>query len=102
MVKVCAGCRGSYCRAADGKSPPSPPLDIILVRKEQHLYFNNVTVQQQLSAPSNVHYHANMVCPRLRCPNFDPNKVEVPDDVKEKLLPVHWLFLFQTFRLSLT
>lgn len=101
LVKVCAGCRGAYSRAADGKSPPSPPMDIILVRKEQHLYFNNVTGRQQLSAPSNVHYHANLFCPRQRCLNFNPNNVEVPDDVKDKLLPAHWLFLFQTFGLSL-
>ena len=103
LVKICAGCRGAYGRGADGKSPPSPPMDIILVRKEQHLYFNNVTGWQQLSAPSNVHYHANLFCPRQRCPNFNPNNnnVEVPDDVKDTLLPAHWLFLFQTFGLSL-
>ena len=102
LVIVCAGCRETYGRAADGKSPPSPPMDITLVRKEQHLYFNNVTGQQQLSASSNAHYYANLICPRQRCSNFDPNKVEVPNDVKEKLLPAHWLFLFQTFGLSLT
>lgn len=102
LVKVCAGCRGVYDQAADGKSSPPPPMDIILVRKEQHLYFNNVTGRQQLSAPSNVHYYANLFCPRQRCSNFDPNKVEVPDDVKEKLLPAHWLFLFQTFKISLS
>ena len=102
LVKICAGCRGPYSRAADGKSPPSPPMDIILVRKEQHLYFNNVTGRQQLSTPSNVHYHANLSCPRQRCPDFDPNKVEVPHDVKKRLQPAHWLFLVQTFGLTLT
>ena len=60
LVKVCAGCRGACSRAADGKPPPPPHMDIILVRKEQHLYFNNVTGWQQLSAPSNIHYHANL------------------------------------------
>ena len=52
-----------------------------------------------LSAPYNVHYHANLSCPRQRCPNFDPNKVEVPDEVKEKLLAAHWLYIVQTFGL---
>ena len=46
-------------------------------------------------------YHANLSCPHQRCPNFDPNAVEVPDDVKAKRLPVHWLFLVQTFGLKL-
>ena len=36
---------------------------------------------------------------RQRCPNFDPNKVEVPDEVKEKLLAAHWLYIVQTFGL---
>ena len=102
LIKVCAGCRGAYSQAADGKSPPPPPMDLILVRKEQHFYFNNVMGRQQLSALSNVHYHANLSCPRQRCPSFDPNQIEVPDDVKEKLQPTHWLFLVQTFGLTLS
>ena len=94
LIKVCAGCRKPYNRSADGKSPP-PPMDLILVRKEQHMYYNNVYGRQQLSSPSNVHYHANLSCLCQRCPNFDPNTVEVPDDVQAKLLPIHMLFLVQ-------
>ena len=71
LIKICAGCRGSYSRSPDGKSLPPP-----LVRKEQHLYFNNVSGQQQLSTPSNVHYHATLSCPRQRCPTFDPNLIK--------------------------
>jgi hypothetical protein len=89
-IKVCAGCRGGYDRAP-------PPMDIILVRKERHLYYNAVNQRQQLSALSNVHYHANVVCPRLKFPLFEPNSVEVPEEVRSKLLPEHWLFLLQTF-----
>ena len=65
------------------------------------MYYNNVYERQQLSSPSNVPYHANLSCSRQRCPNFDLNAVEVPDDVKAKLLPIHWLFLLQTFGLTL-
>ena len=64
-----------------------PPMNVILVR---HWYFNNVTGRQQLSTPSNVqicHVHVN----------FDPNKVEVP-----KLLRAHWVYIVQTFGLTLT
>ena len=76
-------------------------MDIILVRKERHLYYNVVNQRQQLSALSNVHYHANVVCPRLKFPLFNPKHVEVPNEVRLKLLPEHWLFLLQTFGITL-
>ena len=65
-------------------------LFIILFRyfsnklKEQYMYYNNV-YGRQLSSPSNVlimHYHADLLCPRQRCRNFDPNAVKVPYDLK--------------------
>ena len=92
-IKVCAGCRGGYEKGIDGRSAPPPPQDLCLVRKEQYLYYNVVNGRQQYSSLSNVHYHANTNCPRVRCPNFSPNMVEIPDTIKEKLLPEHWLFL---------
>ena len=36
----------------------------------------------------------------MECPNY-LNAMEVPDDVKAKLLPMHWLFLLRTFGLTL-
>ena len=74
-----------------------PPQDLCLVRKEQHLNYNVINGRQQYSNLSNVHYHANANCPRLRCPDFNPNTVEIPDSVRNKLLPEHWLFLIQVF-----
>ena len=68
-----------------------------LVRKEQHLFYNVATGRQQLSALRNVHYHANLACPKARCQNFDPSQVQVPDEIREKLLPEHWLLLLQTY-----
>ena len=88
-IKVCAGCRGGYVRG-------SPPEDLCLIRKEQHLYYNVVNGRQQYSSLSNVHYHANTNCPRLRCPDFNPNTVEIPDSVRDKLLPEHFNRLFVT------
>ena len=29
------------------------------------------TGRQQLSAPKNIHYYANLECPNDRCPSFD-------------------------------
>lgn len=98
-INVCAGCRGGYSRAADVKSPPTLPYDLVLVRKEQHLYYNVVLGRQQCSSTMNVHYHANAVCPRFRCPTFDSSKIEIPSDVRARLLSEHWLFLIDSFGL---
>ena len=96
-IKVCAGCRNGYQRGLDGKGLPSPPYDLCLVRKEQHLFYNVVTGRQQLSALKNVHYHPNLTCPKARCPSFDSSQVQIPNEVREKLLPEHWLFLLHTY-----
>ena len=74
-----------------------PPLDLCLVHKEQHLYYNVVNARQQLSSLSNVHYHANTTCPRMCFPDFNPCTVHVPQEVKERLQSLHRSFLQQTF-----
>ena len=57
-INFCARCRNGYARGEDGWV--LPPLDLCLVHKEQHFYYNNIIVngRQQLSSLSNVHYHA--------------------------------------------
>ena len=70
---------------------------VILVRKEQYLYYNVVTGRQQPSSMMNVHYHANLSCPRVRCLSFNPAEVEIPEQVGTKLSPEQWLFLIPTF-----
>ena len=96
-IKICAGCRKGYARAPDGKGCLPPPNDLCLVHKEQHLYYNIVNGRQQLSSLSNVHYHANVTCSKSRFPSFDPHAVQVPDEIKPKLLEVHKVFLHKTF-----
>ena len=96
-IKVCAGCRNGYQRGPGGKGLPSPPHNLCLVRKEQHLFYNVATGRQQLSAPKNVHYRANLMCPKARCQSFDRSQVQIPDEVREQHLPEHWLFLLQTY-----
>ena len=91
-IRVCAGCRGGYTRDAS-----SPSDYVILVRKEQHLYYNVVTGRQQPSSMMNVHYHANLSCPRVRCLSFNPAEVKIPEEVGAKLSPEQWLFLIRTF-----
>ena len=95
-IKVCAGCRSGYARAPDGKNYPAPH-NLCLVHKEQHLYYNTVNVRQQLSSLSNVHYHANVKCPKIRFTNFDPRSVRIPDDVRAKLMEIHKKYLLETF-----
>jgi len=94
-IRVCAGCRGGYDR--EGGSLPS---NVILVRKEQHLYYNVVTGRQQASSMMNVHYHANLSCPHVRCVSFNPAKIEIPQEVGAKLSPEQWFFLIQTFGIN--
>ena len=43
-IKICAGCRNGYTGGVDGIAPP--PLDLCLVHKEQHLYYNVVNAKQ--------------------------------------------------------
>ena len=52
-----------------------------MVHKEQHLYYNG---WQQLSSLSNVHYHANMECPKVWFANFCTFCSLVPNDLKHK------------------
>lgn len=96
-IKICAGCRKGYARSEDGKTCLPPPFDLCLVHKEQHLYYNVVNGKQQLSSLSNVHYHANVSCPKIRYPEFNPQDVRVPQQLQGKLQPAHWIFLLQTF-----
>jgi len=70
-----------------------PPNDLCLVHKEQHMYYNVPNAQEQLSSLSNLHYHANVECPRACFANFEPSAVKVPDDLKPKLLEAHKLSL---------
>ena len=96
-IKVCAGCRNGYQRGPDGKGLPPPPYDLCLVRKEQHLFYNVASGRQQLSALRNVHYHANLTCPKACCQSFDRSQVQIPDEMRNKVLPEHWFFLLQTY-----
>ena len=96
-IKICAGCHGGYQRAQDGRSSLPPPNDLCLVHKKQHLYYKVVNCKQQLSSLSNVHYHANTTCPRSHFPDFNPHSVEIPDKIKSKLQPEHWIILTNTF-----
>ena len=83
-IRVCAGCRGGYNRDA------SAPSDyVILVCKEQHLYYNVVTGRQQPSSMMNVHYHAKLSCPRVRC-LLNPAEVEIPEEVGAKLSVIYY------------
>ena len=98
-IKICADyCDGYKRRTQDGKRSLPPPNDLCLVRKEQYLYYNVVNCKQRYSSLSNVHYHGNTTCPRARFPEFNPHSVEIPEEIKSKLQPEHWILLTNTFR----
>ena len=98
-IKICAGCRQGYTRGRDGKSLP-PPDDLCLVHKEQHWYYNVVNNRQQLSSLSNVHYHLDVSCVKLRYPEFNPLTVQIPPNVRAHLQPSHKTLIFQTFGIN--
>ena len=59
--------------------------DLVCLVHKEHLYYNVPNGRQQWSSLANVHYHANVECPKVRVSNFVPSAVLVPDDVKPKL-----------------
>ena len=95
-IKFCAVCRNGYSHSPNGNSLPAP-LDLCLVHKEQHLYYNVVNNRRQLSSPSNVHYHVDVNCVKLRYPDFNPQAVQIPPDVRMQLQPAYQVMLYQTF-----
>ena len=99
-IKICAGCRNGYARSPNGKALSAPLLDLCLVHKEQHVYYSVVNNRQQLSSPSNVHYHVDVRCVRLRYPDFNPLAVQIPPDVRMRLQPAHQIMPHQTFGIS--
>ena len=98
-IKICAGCHQGYKRLSDGKSLP-PPNDLCLVHKEQHVYYNVVNNRQQLSSLSNVHYHMDVGCVKLRFPDFNSFTVQIPSDVKVRLQQSHRTAIFQAFGIA--
>ena len=44
---------------------------------KNNIYYNVANAQQQLSSLSNVHYHANVQCPKAHFAKFDPCAVQV-------------------------
>ena len=67
---------------------------------KNNIYYNVANNRQQLSAPSNVHYHISVNCVRLRCPDFNPLLVQIPPNVKVQLLHVHKLLFHQMFGIA--
>ena len=98
-IKVCAGCRKGYARASDGKNCLPPPNDLCLVHKEQHLYYNVPNGWQQLSSLSNVHYHANVECPKVRVTNFVQLQGHVFHSYLKLSFYIDSIFLKQTYEM---
>ena len=91
-IKICAGCQKGYARSEDGKICLPPPFDLRLVHKEQHLYYNVGNGKQQLPSLSNVHYYANVSCPKIWFTEFNPQDVGVPQKLQGKLQQSHRIF----------
>lgn len=58
------------------------------------MYYNVVNNRQQLSSLSNVRYHMDVGCVKLRFPDFNPFTVQIPSDVKVRLQQSHKTVIF--------
>ena len=88
QIKVCADCKQGYQRRTD------PPYDICIVHEESIWIVQH---DMPFKKSTNAHYHGNATCITIKHPAFQPNCVEIPPDVKVRLLPVHKHYLRDHF-----
>ena len=85
-TSVCHGCRGSL-RDVNG-AMPAAPRDIVIVSKGRREYTNPQGVKQ-LGNLSNIYFHFNTECVKLKNQYFVPYLCHVQDEVKLHLDPLH-------------
>lgn len=81
-ISVCAGCRNKYHKC------PTPPDDLCIRHQEWREYLPQGSQAPQ-SRYGNVYYHFNTRCVQLRCPEFIPVRLEVPQEIVEQLQDCH-------------
>ena len=86
-ISVCRGCRQRYPK------PAFPPMDICVRHKEWQNFVDPCGDQQ--SRYGNVYYHCNIPCIQSRCPEFQPQMLDIPSMIAMQLLPVHTDYLIK-------
>jgi len=92
-ISMCIGCHNRYTNK-------QPPNDLCIKHQEWRQFTPQGTDSPQ-SKFSNVYYHCRPECVWLRCPDFVPPQLEVPDEVQEQLSPIHKAHLASVFGLFL-
>ena len=92
-ISMCIGCHNRYTN----KHPPND----LCIKHQEWRQFTPYGTDSPQSKFSNVYYHCRPECVWLRCPDFVPPQLEVPDEVQEQLFPIHEAHLASIFGLFL-
>ena len=90
-IKVCAGCKGPHLKNTNNRVL-SPPYDMCICHKETQAFINPQTGLES-SKLGNAYYHVNLTCIQKKHPNFSPDHLVCPEDVRELLNEAHALLL---------
>ena len=82
-ISVCAGCHNKYTKSA------VTPDDMCIRHQEWREYRPNPGSPMLQSRFGNVYYHFNVQCVWLRCPWFDPSKLQIPPEIIHQLDSSH-------------
>ena len=92
-IATCIGCNNRYTNK-------QPPNDMCIRHQEWRHYTPQGASFPQMKF-TNVYYHCKPDCVWLRCPDFVPGYVEVPDEVREQLSQCHKDYLASVLGLCL-
>ena len=95
-IQICQSCRIRFHPEND-----HPPYNLVICRKECRQYRGNDGHMRTPSSPSNSHYHVNWSCICAADSMFTADKLLVPTEVHNLLLPEHKQFLFTMLGLQI-
>ena len=90
-IMKCQGCKGSL--QLDDNSIPPPPHDLVVSRLEYRPFVTPEGTVKVPTKPSCSHYHLNVKCLTTADPNFRPQSIVLPPDVKRSLKDHHYTVL---------
>ena len=86
-ISVCYGCRAPFPKQ------PVAPYDLIVQHQDFRKYTSpDGTIKQKYG---NVYYHLSLGCIRVNQPQFDPTKMIVSQEVKERATSIHHNYILE-------
>ena len=89
-IKIRIGCKNQY------EKSPQPPNDLC-IKHQKWRKFTTAGSQTLQTKFCNAYYHCKPQCVWLRCGNFNPSCVNLSEDVRGMLTPVHREYLMAYF-----